>query len=92
MQHGFEEWKIPVIETDNHDWPVIGGRPDRLIILIVGLLIVNFVAIKGLIIQLTLGLITVVSFIGLIQRIIYARGLIKKAEKEGTILSYIRKK
>jgi len=80
-----------VIETDNHDWPAIGDRADRLLLLIIGLLIANLITIKDIdLVQITLGIIAIVTLIGFIQRILYAKNLIKKAEKEGKILPYLK--
>jgi phosphatidylglycerophosphate synthase len=80
-----------VIETDNHDWPAIGDRADRLLLLIIGLLLANLIKIKDIdVVQITLGIIAIVTLIGFTQRIIYANKLIKKAEKEGKILPYLK--
>ncbi len=82
-----------VIETDNHDWPAIGDRADRLSILIIGLLLAHFIVSQTItIIQITLGIITLITSIGLIQRILYARKLIDTALKEDKILPYLKKK
>nr|QNO54298.1 hypothetical protein FGBIHFOD_00038 [Methanosarcinales archaeon ANME-1 ERB7] len=81
-----------VIETDNHDWPAIGDRADRLLLLIIGLLITNFITIQNIdIVQITLGIITIITFFGFIQRILYAKKLIKKALREDKILPYLKK-
>lgn len=81
-----------VIETDNHDWPAIGDRADRLLLLIIGLLIVNFITIQNMdIVQITLGIITIITSFGFIQRILYAKKLIKKALREDKILPYLKK-
>jgi len=81
-----------VIETDNHDWPAIGDRADRLLILIIGLLIANFITIENIdLVQITLGIIIIITFFGFIQRILYARKLIDKAVKEDKILPYLKK-
>ena len=81
-----------VIETDNHDWPAIGDRADRLLLLIIGLLIANFITIQNIdIVQITLGIITIIAFFGFIQRILYAKKLIKKALREDKILPYLKK-
>ncbi|MBI5554204.1 MAG: CDP-alcohol phosphatidyltransferase family protein [Candidatus Diapherotrites archaeon] len=82
-----------VIETDNHDWPAIGERADRAIILCATLVAAAFIpTLNGIsVIEAGLMLLTLVTFIGLIQRMQYARTLIKKAETEGKILSYLRK-
>ncbi|MFH1506796.1 MAG: CDP-alcohol phosphatidyltransferase family protein [archaeon] len=85
-----------VIETDNHDWPGIGERPDRLLILLVGLVVVHFlqkepyVSIDAL--RIVLIIVIVITFIGFLQRMVYARKLIDKAAKTGKILPYLRKK
>lgn len=81
-----------VIETDNHDWPAIGDRVDRLLLLIIGLLIANFITIQNIdIVQITLGIITIITFFGFIQRVLYAKKLIKKALREDKILPYLKK-
>jgi len=81
-----------VIETDNHDWPAIGDRADRLLLLIIGLLIANFITIQNIdIVQITLGIITIITFFGFIQRILYAKKLIKTALREDKILPYLKK-
>ena len=81
-----------VIETDNRDWPAIGDRADRLMLLIIGLLIANVITIKDIdLVQITLGVIAIVTLIGFIQRILYAKKLIKKAEEEGKILPYLKR-
>lgn len=81
-----------IIETDNHDWPAIGDRADRLLLLIIGLLIANFITIQNIdIVQITLGIITIITFFGFMQRILYAKKLIKKALREGKILPYLKK-
>ena len=67
-----------VIPIDNHDWPAIGERSERLIILIVGLIIsAIFPVVLGIpILKIVLWIIIVITHIGAIQRIIYARKLI----------------
>jgi len=81
-----------VIETDNHDWPAIGDRADRLLLLIICLLLAHFIVIKTIdIVQITLGIIIIITLIGFIQRILYARQLINKALKEDKILPYLKK-
>ncbi|MFQ5975805.1 MAG: CDP-alcohol phosphatidyltransferase family protein, partial [Candidatus Hydrothermarchaeales archaeon] len=63
-----------VIETDNHDWPAIGERADRLLILIIGLFMANFITLQSIdIIKITLGVIAIITFIGFIQRMLYAK-------------------
>lgn len=87
-----------IIITDNHDWPAIGEHSDKLAILILGLLFASiipffFPAITAfLIIELMLYCILFVSIVGTFQRILYAKKLIEKAEKENTLLPYIKSK
>ena len=84
-----------VIETDNHDWPAIGERADRLLVLIIGLTLANFITpstynIDITIIQMTLGIIAITTLVGFIQRVCYAKGLIKKAIRDDKILPYLK--
>ena len=80
-----------VIETDNHDWPAIGDRADRLLLLVIGLLLANFITIGTLyIVQITLDIIIIMTFFGFIQRVRYARTLIEKAVREDKLLPYLK--
>jgi phosphatidylglycerophosphate synthase len=82
-----------VIIADNHDWPAIGERSDRLLILIVGLLAaVVLVQFQNLIVQALLVLIFLITLAGFVQRVSYAKMLIRKAEKEGKLLPYLKAK
>ncbi|MDO8627746.1 MAG: CDP-alcohol phosphatidyltransferase family protein [Candidatus Diapherotrites archaeon] len=83
-----------VIETDNRNWPAIGERADRAILLILGLAIYQFVQkFQGIdVLQFVLVLIALVTWIGSVQRILYARKLIEEAEKNGKILDYLKRK
>jgi archaetidylinositol phosphate synthase len=78
-----------IIITDNHDWPAIGEHADKLILILLALLLAslgfNFI-------EYFLYLITLISAIGIVQRMFYAKKLISKAEKKGTLLPYIKKK
>ena len=81
-----------VIITDNHDWPAIGEHADKMVILFVGTLgaalnLVNAVEI----LTFTLWLIALVSLVGCVQRVVYAKKLIHSAEKNGSILPYLKK-
>ena len=78
-----------IIVTDNHDWPAIGEHADKLVIVLVALLLAVF---EFNFIEYFLYLIVIISAIGTLQRIIYAKKLIKKAEKEGNLLPYIKNK
>ncbi len=78
-----------IIITDNRDWPAIGEHADKLALLLVGLLL----AVLGFnYLEYFLLLIALISAIGSVQRMIYAKGLIKEAEKKGTLLPYIKNK
>ena len=82
-----------VIEADNHDWPAIGERIDRLLLLIIGLFIAGLGFWQPLqIVNLTLIAVIVMTSVGFIQRIIYARKLIEQAKNEGKVLSYLKDK
>lgn len=84
-----------IIITDNRDWPAIGEHADKLIILLFSLLLVSFFGTNLFgfeIIEVALYLIAIISFIGIIQRMIYAKLLINEAEKKGTLLPYIKNK
>ena len=86
-----------VIEADNHDWPAIGERVDRILLLLLGLLLAglgSYVAVLAPlpIIKMTLTAVIIITGLGFIQRILYAKQLIEKAKKEGKILPYLRDK
>jgi archaetidylinositol phosphate synthase len=78
-----------IIITDNRDWPAIGEHADKLAILLIGIL----VAVLGFnYLEYFLYFIALISAIGSVQRIIYAKNLIKEAEKKGELLPYIKNK
>jgi len=80
-----------VIIADNHDWPAIGERSDRLLVLIIGLAVAAIIPQNSLlIIQAVLLLIFLLTAAGFVQRVAYAKKLILKAEKEGKLLPYLR--
>ena len=73
------------IPIDNHDWPGIGERADRMLLLILGMAvscIYPFIYSYSTV-SITLYGIAVMTNIGAIQRILYGKGLIKKHEKRG---------
>ena len=81
-----------VIITDNRDWPSIGEHAERNILVLIGLLLSIF-SIKLFnisILEVFLWLIAVISFVGTIQRIFYAKKLIEEAKKKGNILPYLK--
>lgn len=78
-----------IVITDNRDWPAIGEHADKLVILLLGLLL----AVFGFnYLEYFLYLIALIAAIGSVQRMIYAKDLIKEAEKKGTLLPYIKKR
>ncbi len=83
-----------VVETDNRDWPAIGERGDRLILLIAGMLIAIFVPViyGHSTILITLALVAAITWIGAVQRLLYGKNLIEEGAKKGKILPYLRKK
>jgi phosphatidylglycerophosphate synthase len=78
-----------IIITDNHDWPAIGEHADKLIIVLVALLLA---ALGMNIIGILLYFIAAIGLIGSLQRIAYAKKLIKESEKNGNLLPYIKKR
>jgi len=82
-----------VIVTEEHDWPNIGERGDRLLLLVLGVLAAAvFPSYQMLILQPIFYLICVLATIGFVQRIFYSKKLILQAEKRGTLLPYLRRK
>ena len=70
------------IETDNRDWPSIGDKPDRNVLLFIGMLYSAFFPFTGYqTMELVLYLIIVLTFVGNIQRILIAKKMVKDREK-----------
>jgi len=69
------------IKIEDYDWPAIGEMLDRLILLIIGISIAAFRPIVWgfSVISLTLWSIALVTNIGAIQRIFYAKRMIEKS-------------
>ena len=71
-----------VVPIDNHDWPAIGERVDRLVLLIIALIVGTFLPTITILnytfntISSLLLLLAVVVYTGSIQRILYARRII----------------
>ncbi len=78
-----------IIITDNRDWPAIGEHGDKLLLILLGLLLagIGFDYLFYFLIVIAL-----ISGIGTIQRMLYAKKLIIEAEKKGTLLPYIKNK
>ena len=84
-----------IIITDNHDWPAIGEHADKLILILLGiaLMAAGYEVVDGFkVMEGILLLVAAIAAIGTMQRVLYARKLIKKAEKSGKLLPYIKKK
>lgn len=81
-----------VIITDNRDWPAAGERPERVMLLLAGLLLgalgLRVAGMDGL--EFCLWITTALTLGGTVQRILYARDLIEEAERRGTVLPYLR--
>lgn len=75
-----------VVPIGNQDWPAMGERPDRLILLIVGMIMGIFlpmISLLGYVISsmsLFLYIIAIMVYVGSIQRVFYARNIIKKGQ------------
>ncbi|MEM4257149.1 MAG: CDP-alcohol phosphatidyltransferase family protein [Candidatus Diapherotrites archaeon] len=82
-----------VILTDNRDWPGVGEHSERMLLLVLGILFsyfgLTFLTFSAL--EFSLWLIAVLSFIGFVQRMFFAKSLIEEAEKKGNILPYLKK-
>ena len=80
-----------VIITDNRDWPALGERPERVGLLLGGLLLSSLgVRVHGMdALEACLWITVAITLIGTVQRIVYARQLIDEAEREGTVLPYL---
>ncbi|MDP2666156.1 MAG: CDP-alcohol phosphatidyltransferase family protein [Candidatus Diapherotrites archaeon] len=81
-----------VIVTDNRDWPAVGEHADKFVLLFLGtLLTIFYPSFQGMdILEITLWVIAIISFIGTLQRMTYAKRLIASAEKEGNVLPYLK--
>ena len=84
-----------IIITDNRDWPAIGEHADKLVIVLLALLAASagYLTIGPYsVLEAALWLIALTSAIGCVQRMAYAKGLIREAEKKGALLPYIKKR
>ncbi|MCH7902267.1 CDP-alcohol phosphatidyltransferase family protein [archaeon] len=82
-----------VIITDNRDWLSLGEHSERMLIFVLALFLSQiFSHIMGFpTLEVALWLIAGITFVGSIQRILYAKWLIEEAEKKGSILPYLKK-
>ncbi|MBI2112374.1 CDP-alcohol phosphatidyltransferase family protein [Candidatus Woesearchaeota archaeon] len=70
-----------VIPTTNREWPAIGDRTDRLVLLIILLVIRSIIPSNALFSKLLFAQATIIG-IGIIQRMIYAHQVIKEKRSE----------
>ncbi len=77
-----------VVSIDNHDWPAIGERFERLLLLVIALAIniflptINLMGFSISTLSFFLYLIAAMVYIGVAQRIFYAKNLINKTSKD----------
>ncbi|MFH0714791.1 MAG: CDP-alcohol phosphatidyltransferase family protein [Candidatus Diapherotrites archaeon] len=81
-----------VAVMDNHDWPGIGERADRLAILLLGMLLAALLPSSDalLALQAMLLLVGTITLVGFVQRVEYAKWCIKHAQKSKTLLPYLQ--
>lgn len=72
------------VQMYKQDWPTIGERTERFILIIAGLVVASFFpTLLGIsTISLMLWLITVMTHIGAVQRIVYTYRLVREPENE----------
>lgn len=88
---GFSKARVGlVVITDNHDWPSIGDRADRMVVFLTGVFFAGCGAGETAI-GIALWIFLVVCAVGLKQRLAHAFALIAGAERDGTLLPYLRK-
>ncbi len=80
-----------VIITDNRNWPGIGERGDKMVLLLSGMFLASFYPMLfGFeTMKFALLLVAIVSIAGLFQRLSYGQKLIKEAKQCGTVLPYL---
>lgn len=78
-------WAFMVVPIKNFDWPAIGDRSERYFILLIAFGIVHFkeLIFERQVLSIALWIIIALVYFGTIQRIFFARSLIKKYEKRG---------
>lgn len=83
-----------VVITDNSDWPGIGERSERLILLVIGVVVSLFIRSIWIFLtmELFLWLIVLLTWIGGLNRIRFGKQLIEKGVSEGKLLPYLQQK
>ena len=81
-----------VVVTDNRDWPTIGEHAERLLVFMAGLLASAFVNNIGGFKPMLLAFyaIMLLSGVGSVQRILFAKKLIVESERKNKILPYLK--
>lgn len=72
-----------VMPSDNRDWPGVGDRTDRVVLVLVAILLSAFTDAGA---ELVLWTVAAISATGAVQRMLHARRLIADAEREGRLL------
>ncbi len=86
-----------LVKIDNHDWPAIGERVDRLILLFVGLILkftFPFFKLGNYLVDtfsIVLYILAIVVYIGSVQRIFYAKKIIDAGGTDNINIKYRRK-
>lgn len=82
-----------VVVSDNSDWPGMGDRADRVALILIALWAhASSLQLWGLAVAgLVLWLLALVSGIGCVQRLFFAKKLIEAGESEGRLLPYLSK-
>jgi len=82
-----------VVITDNRDWPSVGEHAERLLLFTIGLFASAFIndifGFKPIL--LAFYAIIVLSCVGSVQRILFAKRLIVDSERKNRILPYLKK-
>ncbi len=73
-----------VISSDNSDWPGVGDRADRMVLLCLAMLFQARGSIWAC--QFTLVTLLLLAAVGCVQRILHSKTLIAKAEQEGQLI------
>lgn len=81
-----------VIVSDNRDWPGIGDRSDRVVLILLAILLSGCApgTLGGMAAEGMLWIVVAICAVGCVQRILHARALIREAERSGGLLPYLR--
>ena len=81
-----------VVLADNHDWPGIGDRADRVVFMLMAIAFLSLPwGVAGrLLSEWALWAGAAVSAVGIVQRFLHARTLVANAQRSDTLLPYLR--